>query len=103
MSLGHAIRYNRESGDFEFSEGYRYEDLTKENQDIIWWCRHLVEQLDGFKEDVDYYINTDKETTIDKIKKEIAIEIIEKVEEYLDGSIDEIQVSLADSQEDGEE
>ena len=99
MSLGNAIKYNRETGSFEWSEGYRYEDLTKENQDIIWWLRHLVEQLDGLKSD--YEIEVEGMSTLDKIKKEIALKIIDEVEEWLDGSIDEIQVSLADSE--GEE
>ena len=36
-----------------------------------------------------------------KIKNEIAKEVIEKAKDYLDSSVDEIQVSLADSE--GEE
>ena len=97
MSLGHAIKYNRENGDFEWSEGYRVEDLTKEHQDIIWWLRHLVEELDGFS--AEYEIETG--SILEKIKNEIAKEVIEKAKDYLDSSVDEIQVSLADSE--GEE
>ena len=97
MSLGHAIKYNRENGEFEWSEGYRVEDLTKEHQDIIWWLRHLVEELDGLS--ADYEI--EPKTTLEKIKNEIAKEVIEEAKEYLDSSVDEIQVSLADSE--GEE
>ncbi len=99
MSLGHAIRYNRENGKFEWSKGYRPEDLTKEHQDIIWWLRHLVEELDGFR--ADYEIETEKTTLLEKIKNEIAREIIDEAKQYLDDSVDEIQVSLADSE--GEE
>lgn len=99
MSLGNAIKYNRKNGEFEWSEGYRYKDLTKEHQEIIWWLRHLVEDLEGLK--ADYELETDKTTIYEKLKNEIAIETIEKVEEYLDSSVDEIQVSLADSE--GEE
>lgn len=97
MSLGNAIRYNRESGEFEWSKGYRVEDLTKEHQDIIWWLRHLVEELDGFS--AEYEI--EPKSTLEKIKNEIAKEVIEKAKDYLDSSVDEIQVSLADSE--GEE
>lgn len=97
MSLGHAIKYNRENGDFEWSEGYRVEDLTKEHQDIIWWLRHLVEELDGFS--AEYEVETN--STLEKIKNEIAKEVIEEAKQYLDSSVDEIQVSLADSE--GEE
>lgn len=97
MSLGHAIKYNRENGDFEWSEGYRVEDLTKEHQDIIWWLRHLVEELDGFSAEYE----TETKSTLEKIKNEIAKEVIEEAKEYLDSSVDEIQVSLADSE--GEE
>jgi len=97
MSLGHAIKYNRENGEFEWSEGYRVEDLTKEHQDIIWWLRHLVEELDGFS--AEYEVETN--STLEKIKNEIAKEVIEEAKQYLDSSVDEIQVSLADSE--GEE
>ncbi len=97
MSLGHAIKYNRENGEFEWSEGYRVEDLTKEHQDIIWWLRHLVEELDGFSAEYEMETNS----TLEKIKNEIAKEVIEEAKEYLDSSVDEIQVSLADSE--GEE
>lgn len=97
MSLGHAIKYNRENGEFEWSEGYRVEDLTKEHQDIIWWLRHLVEELDGFSAEYE----TETKSTLEKIKNEIAKEVIEEAKEYLDSSVDEIQVSLADSE--GEE
>ena len=97
MSLGHAIKYNRENGEFEWSEGYRVEDLTKEHQDIIWWLRHLVEELDGFSAEYE----TETNSTLEKIKNEIANEVIEEAKQYLDSSVDEIQVSLADSE--GEE
>ena len=97
MSLGHAIKYNRENGEFEWSEGYRVEDLTKEHQDIIWWLRHLVEELDGFSAEYE----TETNSTLEKIKNEIAKEVIEEAKQYLDSSVDEIQVSLADSE--GEE
>lgn len=97
MSLGHAIKYNRENRNFEWSEGYRVEDLTKEHQDIIWWLRHLVEELDGFSAEYETKTNS----TLEKIKNEIAKEVIEEAKEYLDSSVDEIQVSLADSE--GEE
>lgn len=99
MSLGNAMKYNRETGKLEWSEGYRYEDLTKEHQDIIWWLNHLLEDIDGFK--ADYEIKTLEETTLDKIKREIAIKVCDDLKEYLEGTIDEIQVSLADSE--GEE
>ena len=101
MSLGHALKYNRETGSLEWNEGYRYEDLTKENQGIIDLLRDLVNDIEGFK--YDYEVELDMEDTplIKKLKDEIVIETSNKIKEYLEASIDEIQVSLADSE--GEE
>lgn len=101
MSLGHAIKYNRETGKLEWNEGYRYEDLTKEHQGIIDLLRDLVNDIEGFK--YDYELELDEEDTplIKKLKDEIVIETSNKIKEYLEASIDEIQVSLADSE--GEE
>ena len=98
MSLGNAIKYNRENGNFEFAEGYRYEDLTNENKNIIDWCKYLIDDIDGFK--ADYELGTEEETILEKIKKEIVLETIEELKEYLKSTITEYQVSLIENQPD---
>ena len=101
MSLGHAIKYNRENGEFEWSEGYRYEDLTEENKNIIDWCRHLIEDIDGFK--ADYETETEYTNTLSKIRNEIAIDTINMLKEYLKASVDEYQISLIENQPEEDE
>lgn len=101
MSLGHALKYNRETGSLEWSEGYRYEDLTKEHQSIIDLLRDLVNDIEGFKYDYEVELGEEDTPLIKKLKDEIVIETSNKIKEYLESSIDEIQVSLADSE--GEE
>lgn len=100
MSLGNAIKYNRENGKLEWSEGYRYEDLNDENKNIIDWLNHLVEGLDGLKGD--YELESEDTTILEKIRNEIAIQTIIEAKEWLDASIDEIQVSLIENQGDEE-
>lgn len=101
MSLGHAIKYNKETGSYEFNEGYRYEDLTEENKNIIDWCKYLIEDIDGFK--ADYEIETEYTTTLDKITSEIAIDTINKLKKYLEGSVAEYQISLIENQPEEDE
>jgi hypothetical protein len=64
MSLGNAMKYNRTTGDLEWNEGYKYEDLTSENQNIIDWCNYLIKDIDGFK--ADFEIETEYTTTLEK-------------------------------------
>lgn len=94
MSLGHAIKYNKETGKLEWNEGYRYEDLTEENKNIIDTCNYLLESIDSFS--VDYEL--EEGNTLDKIKKEIALEVIEELKEYLSSLLDDIQVGLIEGQ-----
>ena len=83
------------------NEGYRYEDLTKENKDIIDWCNYLVNDIDGFE--YDYAIEPEHETTLDRIKNEIAVEVIEKLKHYLEATILEYQISLIENQPEEDE
>ena len=101
MSLGNAIKYNRETGNYEWSEGYRYEDLTDENKNIIDWCNHLIEDIEGFK--ADYEIETEDISILEKTKNEIAIEVISNLIEYLKASVDEYQVALIENQPEEDE
>ena len=97
MSLGNAMKYNRETGQLEWNEGYRYEDLTNENKNIIDWCNYLIDDIDGFK--ADYEMETEYTTTLDKMENEIAIKVIDDLKEYLKATLDGYQVSLIENQE----
>ena len=91
------MKYNRETGQLEWNEGYRYEDLTNENKNIIDWCNYLIDDIDGFK--ADYEMETEYTTTLDKMKNEIAIKVIDDLKEYLKATLDGYQVSLKENQE----
>ena len=71
------MKYNRETGQLEWNEGYRYEDLTNENKNIIDWCNYLI----------------------DAGQLEIAIKVIDDLKEYLKATLDGYQVSLIENQE----
>ena len=87
--------------------GYRREDLTKENQEILSWCDSLIEELDNLKnnleflEDSDLPLSADDEdvSVIGKMKLEIVINTIDKAVEWLQAHVDEIQVGLAENQD----
>lgn len=82
-------------------EGYRREDLTEENNFIMGWLDHLYESIDGFE--ADYETETEDTTLLEKIKNEIAIETIEELKRYLQGTIAEIQISLIENQPEEDE
>lgn len=83
-------------------EGYRYEDLTKENKDIIDWLNYLVNDIDGFEYDY-AEVQPEHETTLDRIKNEIAVEVIEELKDYLKVTILEYQISLIENQPEEDE
>ena len=85
------------------NEGYRYEDLTNENKDIIDWLNYLVNDIDGFEYDYSKEAQTEHETTLDRIKNEIAVEVIEKLKDYLRATILEYQISLIENQPEEDE
>lgn len=98
MSLGNAIKYNKETKELEFAEGYRYEDLTDENKGKIDECRYLIESIEGYREDYRLDLENEESSILDKLKSEIAIEVIDDLTEHLEATLQEIQVSLIDWQ-----
>ena len=98
MSLGNAVKYNKETGEFEFTDGYKYENLNSENKGIMTMLEHLIDSIDGFR--FDYEVETPGTTILEKIKNEIALEVIDKLKEYLESTKSEIQISLIENQED---
>lgn len=85
-------------------EGYRRDDLTKENQEILSWCDSLIEELDNLKNNLEFLEDSDVDSSDDlsvigKMKKEIIINTIDKAVEWLQSHVDEIQVGLAENQD----
>lgn len=81
-------------------DGYKYDDLTDDNKKIIDGCNYLIKDIDTFEFD-DYDINV--KTTLGKIKKEISDEVILQLQEWLNGTIAELQISLIESQDNKDE
>lgn len=82
-------------------EGYRREDLTKENQKVMSFLDRLTDDFDNLKDNLEFM---DEEMTDDseigKIKREIAIKIIAAAEEWMEASKADIQISLIENQTD---
>lgn len=84
--------------------GYRREDLTKENQEILSWCDSVVEELDNLKNNLEFLEDSDLDSSddlsvISQMKKEIVVKTIDKAVEWLQAHVDEIQVGLAENQD----
>ena len=84
--------------------GYRREDLTKENQEILSWCDSLIEELDNLTNNLEFLEDSDLDSgdglsVIGQMKKEIVINTIDKAVEWLRQHVDEIQVALAENQD----
>lgn len=80
-------------------EGYRLEDLSKENQFVINMLNYVVESVEGYEYADEDTING---TTIGKIKDEFAETLKDEIILYIKGTIAEIQVSLAESESEAE-
>lgn len=79
------------------SDGYRFEDLNKQNQDVITWLKYLREDIENFEwEDEDVCFSPD--TIIGKMKAEIAENVMEQVKDWIDIQIAEYQIALAENQ-----
>lgn len=74
------------------TEGYRLEDLSKEDQRIVNALNSLADAFEGFEPD--FY----EGGTLGEIKDEIAEEVIEQVKEWFEATIAEMQVSLAEAE-----
>ena len=86
-------------------EGYRREDLKKYQQEELKAQDFLIEQLDNLKGNLDFIGEgydvefCEKPTIIDKIKNEIATEVIDKAIQWLRMNQAEYQIALAEEQE----
>lgn len=80
-------------------KGYRREDLSEHNQEILSFCDMLIESLENLKDNLDY-IDEEciEESTIAKIKKEYANKVINGVVEWLEMELADMQVNLAESE-----
>lgn len=81
-------------------EGYRREDLTNEQQEIMKWIDYIIEDFETIKDNlfgIDDEI--DDETIIGKLKKEYALKVLDFAFEWLDQARDEIQIGLAEANE----
>lgn len=74
-------------------EGYRFEDLTKENQEIIRWLKYLKEDFENFE-----YQHDEISEILTDIVSEIADDVIEEVKTWMEIQIADYQISMAENQ-----
>ena len=80
-------------------KGYRREDLSEQNQEILSFCDMLIESLENLKDNLDYIDEEcTEESTIGKIKKEYANKVINGVVEWLEMELADMQINLAESE-----
>ncbi len=80
-------------------EGYRYEDLSDEHKKQIDILNCLKEDFDSFDANMDAYCDIcDDDSIISEIEMEIAEKVIEGVKHWLDSTIAEYQVNLAENE-----
>lgn len=85
-------------------KGYRAEDLSERNQDIVGWLRYLQKEFEE-TDAVDIAdlgcSRYDGSSTIGKMITEVQERYKEVVEDWLRITINEIQISLAESEGEG--
>lgn len=83
--------------DYEYitsQEGYRYEDLKEEDQRVMNFIDGMLAALD------DYCPIVEPETLLEKIQAEIIQTVVEDLKVHLESKALEIQIYLAESEED---
>ena len=78
-------------------KGYRYEDLKPEDKVLIDELRYLKDSLDGLKYDYEYD-KKNADNTLERIRNEIACEIIDECKERLEIEILERQIALVEAE-----
>lgn len=93
-------------------EGYRRQDLNEENQKIMNWLDHLIEQLDNLKNNVEFideeienpeFVAKEDRTILGTMKYEMACKVIDKAVEWLQIEAADVQIALAENEPDEEE
>lgn len=79
------------------SDGYKLEDLTKENRDIINFMRYLKGDIKDYADS--YFFDSD-DSIISQIKEEIVSEAFGNLNDWLELQIAEYQIALIESQDD---
>ena len=77
------------------NEGYTYDDLNKENKEIIKWLCYLREDFDSFS----YEAEWDSSQILTKLIEEIAEDVIEEVKTWIECQIRDYQISMIENQE----
>ncbi len=81
-------------------DGYTFDDLTPENQDVIRWLRLVEADIDTFEANCLFGLD---DTIIEKLQAEIAEDVIAEFRQWLACEIAEVQISLIEHQEELEE
>jgi hypothetical protein len=91
-------------------DGYKRENLSKENQAQLDAQDYIINELDNLKNNLEFIdsdmcsegLETENEFVVGKIKTEIAINVIDKAVEWLKVQQAEYQISLAENEEEEE-
>lgn len=91
-------------------DGYKKENLSKENQAQLDAQDYIINELDNLKNNLEFIdsdmcsegLETGNESVVGKIKTEIAINVINKAVEWLKLQQAEYQISLAENEEEEE-
>lgn len=83
-----------------YTDGYKYENLTEENQSHIKWLKFLIEDIGDRKCE---YTDTAHSTLLERVRNEIARDAIDDVVEYARTRLAEYQISMIENQEDVED
>ena len=78
-------------------EGYRLEDLTAEHQETMRWLRYVEDEL---RETVPTNILDDEEDDPlhERLYGSIGREVLEEAADFIHATINEIQITLAESE-----
>lgn len=81
-------------------EGYRRQDLTDEHKRTLEWLDLIAEDFENFSFDDPDVFEGEPMSIIGQIKVEIANNVTEQVKEWLENKIADIQIAMAESEED---
>ena len=76
------------------NEGYRFDDLNKQNQDVIRWLNWLIDDIAEKKAD---YIDTEDMGLWEKLQNEIARDVVDEIVDHARIQIAEYQIALIEN------